>query len=270
MKNCRSILFTAAEGGCGTSFTAANTALALARSGRRVLLLDASPVCRVLDGFFGRAEEVLYDLSDLWTERAALPRAALSLTGAEPGELFLLPAAFRAEELPCMSDLLAKIEGALEKFSIDDLVVDALATPDVCAASPLFDRVCLVSAPREPSCRKTAQVAQSMRRAGGERLSLVIDRFCLGREAEENGQPKAIALLDAAALPLLALIPPTGKLARKKGEVAEGGPLHADDRAARTCPAYPAFCNLIARLGGEERPLLQGVCREANRLRLLY
>ena len=43
------IWMTAGRGGVGTGFCTVNLALALSRLGRRVLLLDGSPVCRSLD-----------------------------------------------------------------------------------------------------------------------------------------------------------------------------------------------------------------------------
>ena len=87
MPDCRRILFTAAQGGIGCSFVAANTALALARAGNRVLLVDASPLCRTLDLRLGCADRIVYDLDDLCAGRCAPLRAVLTVLpqGGEAG-----------------------------------------------------------------------------------------------------------------------------------------------------------------------------------------
>ena len=398
MPDCRRILFTAAQGGIGCSFVAANTALALARAGNRVLLVDASPLCRTLDLRLGCADRIVYDLDDLCAGRCAPLRAVLtvlpqggeaggaaSVTGgadnmdaeaptaadsgaedrqdtdsgtraggakdgdaddmdaetrtaadsgaedrqdtddgtrvggakdggaddmdaeaptaadsgaedrqdtddgtrvggakeqpapprfsashqrrnAPDGALFLLPGSFRVEDLTDLAPLCEATERLCRELSVDFLIFDAPATAPLLRISPFFDTVCLLSAPDRTGTEMASHAAAALRRCGAPNVYLIVNRFRLGTDAKEAGQPRAAALVDAAGVPLLSLIP-CGNDRKTDLSLCQLSP----SRKMRKNPALRGCDNLAARLSGKTRPLLNGIVRgRRKRRRLLY
>ncbi len=390
MPDCRRILFTAAQGGIGCSFVAANTALALARAGNRVLLVDASPLCRTLDLRLGCADRIVYDLDDLCAGRCAPLRAVLTVlpqggeaggaashtdaadaavpekrtsgapmsgatgggakgggadnmdaetrtaadsgaedrqdtddgtrvggakdggaddmdaethtaadSGAEDrqdtdngtraggakeqpapprfsashqrrnapdGALFLLPGSFRVEDLTDLAPLCEATERLFRELSVDFLIFDAPATAPLLRISPFFDTVCLLSAPDRTGTEMASHAAAALRRCGAPNVYLIVNRFRLGTDAKEAGQPRAAALVDAAGVPLLSLIP-CGSDRKTDLSLCQLSP----SRKMRKNPALRGCDNLAARLSGKTRPLLNGIVRgRRKRRRLLY
>ena len=390
MPDCRRILFTAAQGGIGCSFVAANTALALARAGNRVLLVDASPLCRTLDLRLGCADRIVYDLDDLCAGRCAPLRAVLTVlpqggeaggaasvtdaadaavpekrtsgapmsgatgdgakggdadnmdaetrtaadsgaedrqdaddgtrvggakdggaddmdaeaptaadSGAEDrqdtddgtraggakeqpapprfsashqrrnapdGALFLLPGSFRVEDLTDLAPLCEATERLCRELSVDFLIFDAPATAPLLRISPFFDTVCLLSAPDRTGTEMASHAAAALRRCGARNVYLIVNRFRLGTDAKEAGQPRAAALVDAAGVPLLSLIP-CGSDRKTDLSLCQLSP----SRKMRKNPALRGCDNLAARLSGKTRPLLNGIVRgRRKRRRLLY
>ena len=71
------ILFTSCKGGVGKSTVCANLAMAVAKRGRRVLLIDCDFGNRCLDLITGLSDEVIYDISDIAFGRIPMERAIL-------------------------------------------------------------------------------------------------------------------------------------------------------------------------------------------------
>ncbi len=264
MEKTMKIWFGAPRGGLGASFAAANIALALARRGRRVLLVDASPACRVQDSIFGCAESVVYDLADLCAGRAGAGDVVLPLA-AYPG-LSLIPGAFDPSELPYGIGIARALEPLMADYDV--MICDAPFVPTRRNGAPAYDLICCVSDPRPISLAAAQQAGAALFAAGAQDVRLLLNRFSL-LPPKKGGQASALSMVDAAGLRLLGILPPVGE--REDGRETEEYPLLVPGRRYRREPALFAADAIAARLGGDEVPLLstvRGVRR--TRAKLLY
>ncbi|MCP4426477.1 MAG: AAA family ATPase, partial [Chloroflexi bacterium] len=85
------ITVTSGKGGVGKTTLTANIAAALARSGKKVVAIDADIGLRNLDVVMGLENRIVYDLVDIIEGRCRL-RQAMIKDKRQP-ELYLIPAA---------------------------------------------------------------------------------------------------------------------------------------------------------------------------------
>lgn len=246
------VLMTAGRGGVGVGFVTVNLALALSRAGKRVLLVDGSPVCRSLDAILSCSEDVVYDLSDLCAGRAGLSDVLLSPPRGEG--VALIPGVFSADDLPKAAALHRALDAAADKF--DFILVDAPALPDTVANARLYDLCCVLADPSAAALRGAEKIGHALREAGEARL--ILNRFSLLHPGE-TGQATALSMVDAAHLPLLGILPPVGEDEYAAPRPAEECPLLTDRKPYRKDRARQAFINIASRLMGEEVPLLSGM-----------
>ena len=72
------IMVTSRKGGVGKSTVSANLAFAFARMGLNTMVVDLDLSNRSLDLFLGCEDSVIYDLSDLLSERARVEDTVLA------------------------------------------------------------------------------------------------------------------------------------------------------------------------------------------------
>lgn len=256
-----------AKGGVGVGFVTVNLALSLCRRGKRVLLVDGSPFCRSLDTVLACEADVIYDICDLAADRVTVDKALLYPLG-EDGPA-LLPGAFSGEDAPSAKELCALLDRHKEALDFDYILVDAPALPESLAASEAYDRVLVVSDTGAASLRAAETVGAALRAAGYPNAALLLNRFSL-LAPRESGQAPAIAMVDAACLPLIGIIPTVGELDESAHRYVGRYPL-LTGRAFRRENALFAFDNLAARLAGEHTPLLMNVrAVRPYRRKLLY
>lgn len=85
------ITITSGKGGVGKTTTTANLGVALARTGKRVVVIDADIGLRNLDVVMGLENRIVYDLVDVIEGRCKLRQAMIK--HKQFPELFLIPAA---------------------------------------------------------------------------------------------------------------------------------------------------------------------------------
>lgn len=257
---------TSVKGGVGVSFAAANLALSLSRRGKRVLLLDGSPMYRSLDTVFSCAQDVVYDISDLAAHRVDADKALLCPLEGGP---LLLPGAFSAKDAVTGRALVTLLDELAAAVALDFIIVDAPAMTDTLPAAPAFDRVLVLSDTSSAALRAAETAGVSLRDAGAPAVSLLLNRFSL-RPPRESGQEKAILMLDESRLPLFGILPTVGELSETAHRYVGKYPLLCG-RAFRAEPATVAFDSVAARLLGEDVPLLSGIrAVRSYRRKLLY
>ncbi len=226
-------------GGIGKSTLALHLAQVLAKNGKRVLLIDASPLSPSLDILADVAEQVVYTLSDIANGFCDPARASLSLDA--DGKLSLLPLA--AGEDLSEGSLARAVKEAVKALSSDFVIIDASPTlyDDARAVS---DTVLLLT-DLCPASLRSAEAFVSAHEG--------IDRFLLTRASFSyegcQRETPVIDTVDRVSLPLLGVLPYTPRL-RTVGEI----PQHS--------PYERALYNIAKRLLGENVPLLSGVTLE--------
>lgn len=146
----KSLVITSGKGGVGKTTTTANLGIALAKKGKRVILLDADIGLRNLDAVLGLQSKIVFDLIDVINGYCTLKMATLK--HASVNGLYFLPASqsFRHDMLKkehlyrivcelkldydyVIIDCPAGIERGFENsvFGVDESII--IVTPDVSA-----------------------------------------------------------------------------------------------------------------------------------------
>ena len=168
-----SVLFVSGKGGPGNSALCLHTAGALARRGRRVLVVEAVPGFRGLELTLALPGKTVYDFADVLESRCSLGEAILT---HEATQLRLMPAPGDPLYLPGEERLSAFFAWAREHW--DFLLVDG--PPGFPPFLPLLAKHCslgvLVIPPEELAARSAGRLSAFLTREGLGRQRLIINR----------------------------------------------------------------------------------------------
>jgi polysaccharide biosynthesis transport protein len=172
----RRVMFTGVGGAVGCSTSAGQFAIAAARAGHRVILVDCDLRHHTLTRVFEATEKS--GLSDILARRMLPGEDTEMYLGTEHGNLLLVPAGTPDEdgisEVP-----VAHISGLLDALQekADLVVLDAPpcdAVSDAIRFVQYVDEVCLVSSARFTPYRNTALAQELLQRAGAQSVQLVV------------------------------------------------------------------------------------------------
>lgn len=238
----RSIVITSGKGGVGKSTLCVSLALALARRGRKVLLMDADTGLRSLDLLSGLQDHIVYDLSDAAQGMCRLKQAIVK---SREYEGLSLIAAAQNRDCACvtpqqMSALLTKL-----RAQFDDVLVDCPAGLDRGFRTAVSGaQTALIVAQDEPVCLRDAERAlMLLRREGVDDCRLLLNRMRWRRGVDSTARAREAA--EGLKLPLLGVIPED----EAASQCALAGKIlleRADSRAAQ------AIERVAGRLLGEE------------------
>ena len=237
-------VITSGKGGVGKSTVSVGLGRALARRGRRVLLIDCDAGLRSLDRMTGIEENLLFDISDVVYGRCA-PAEAIYPCGDEDG-LFLLPAPSNAENM-IRPGVMRKLVPLLKRY-YDHVLLDSPAGVGggFRSASCAADRALIVCNP-DPVCVRGAHaVGGLLQKLSVEEQRLVINRFN-GEFFNETGVYGDLdSVIDAAGIRLFGVVPEDFSLASSflKGK-----------RAKDTSKGMMALHRMAGRLDGETVPI---------------
>lgn len=234
------------KGGTGkTSFTA-NTAIALAAMGHKVLCLDCDIALRNLDLALGLSDQALMDFSDVLAGRCTLAEAAA--THFRYPTLQLLTAPVSARNLPLEEEKLRALRNEI-RASYDFCLVDAPAGMGLGfrLATTLADEVVVVTTTDQSALRDAQRTVMELQRFPTGKLHMVVNR--VQRKILRSLHATIDDAMDAAGLPLLGVIPEDKDLLLA---LNRGVPLRdCSDYAAR------AYANIARRLTGQRVPLMR-------------
>jgi len=235
-------VITSGKGGAGKSTVTAGLGCALARSGRRVLLIDADAGLRSLDLLLGIGDQAVYDLSDIF-EGNCVPIQAVYASPVCPG-VSVLPAPVSVDRLCSSRDLVRLCKGFSQHF--DHVLIDCAAGVGkgfACAVESA-QRALVVATP-DRVCARDANLVGRLLAQRQISARLLINRLRPG-PIMAGLMPDVDDIIDMAGLRLLGIIPEDESVAVAS---ANGQALPV------LCHASRCFANVARRFEGEEVPL---------------
>lgn len=203
----RVIVITSGKGGVGKTTLTANLGTALAKMGKRVLLIDLDTGLRNLDMTMGVENEALYDVTDVVDKKCSLEEAALK--SEKYGNLYILP----ASQTKNKEDLDKDSFGALcrdIKGRFDYIFIDCPAGIEYgfeCALYPA-DEAIIVTVPDRTAMRDADRVAGIIEKEykNLKKISLCINRL-IPELSEKGLTAGSLEALFTVAVKLLGIIP---------------------------------------------------------------
>lgn len=238
----RVLAVTSGKGGCGKSTICVLLGDALAREGKRVLLLETDAGLRALDLLLGVPDRAVFDLADLLCGRCRLEQAAVP--SAFNPRLLVIPAPYDHRFLPDPKAFAALVDRLRQGF--DFLFIDTPAGLGsmLSAVAGACDCALLAVTPDPVCVRDAARVSSVL--DGLIPMRLIINRIPARRRS--LAVPDLDFVIDQTGVQLLGVVPEDPDI---YACTCAGTALPADNRCGRR-----AFENIAGRLLGREVDLL--------------
>lgn len=238
----RIIVITSGKGGAGKSSVSCGCAVALARQGKKVLLVDADVGLRSLDVMLGVGERTVYHWEDILSRRCREEQAVVEIDEMLP--LFLLAAPYNIQSLPQPEQFRDLCREMAKNY--DFVLIDSPAGlgRGFTLAAQGADEALLVVTP-DPVCIRAAGAAAARLPAEAAKTRMVLNRF-KAYPILRRSMPNIDDAIDQTGVRLIGVVPEDRELTYRaaKGELLP-----------QRCPAMKAFQRIACRLQGEEIPL---------------
>lgn len=197
------ITVVSGKGGTGKSSFVSLVGAALARLGKKTLVLDCDIGLRNLDLYLGVSDRTLMDFSDVIDGRATLAQAAVR--HPDIPNLYLLTAPVSRRSAIRSADFAALLREIREEF--DFCLIDAAAGLGSLfrLATEHADRAIVVATTEPSSLRDAQRTVMELNAFPSGRLHLVVNR--VRRKLLKSLHGTIDDAIDAAGLPLLGVVP---------------------------------------------------------------
>ena len=237
-------MIASGKGGVGKSTVCAMLGTSLAKSGKRVLIVELDMGLRCLDIMLGVSSRTVYDLSDVITGRCTPKDAVVCCDSCENLYVTVAPNDpsfdFSNEQF---SDFLKKLYGVFDYVFIDS---PAGIGRQVEAAAALCDSALVVATPDPVSVRDSSKTATKLSKFGVKDIRLIINRVNID-EPKKNSIYDFDSIIDTVAVQLIGIVPDDRVAALA---LSQGEPVSAKSVFAA------AFENIAKRFSGIETSLL--------------
>lgn len=265
VSDCKVLIVTSCKGGVGKSTVTANLANALARKGKRTLVLDCDFSNRSLDLIFGCEDMVVYDICDIVTGLAAPDRAVIRSDRNE--NLLFIAAPYESDVKFTKEQFRDVIDKVKKEFSLDYILIDTpgAVSETVELVSGAADEALVVVSHQPTATRAAERTGMMLDELGLTNQKLIVDS--LDAEAVlEDVRIGINELIDRTKIPIIGIVPHAYRLSVSQ----EYGLLCADVTSDRDMKKLTtAFDNIASRLCGESVPLLRKVYGPKTRRKIL-
>lgn len=242
------ITITSGKGGVGKSTTTANLGIALAKLGKRVVLLDADIGLRNLDVVMGLENRIVYDLVDVVEGRSKLRQAMIK--HKQFPDLYLIPAAqTRDKTAVSPADMVQICNKLREEF--DFIMIDSPAGIERGfrnAVAPA-DRILVVTNPEVSAVRDADRVVGLLEAENKGPVHLILNRLKI-HMVKKGEMLSANDVTDILGIEILGIVPEDELVI----PASNSGVPVAMNESSR---AGLAFTNIARRLNGETVPLMK-------------
>jgi septum site-determining protein MinD len=247
-KGAKVVTVTSGKGGVGKTTTTANLGIALARLGKKVVVIDADVGLRNLDIVMGLENRIVYDLVDIVEGRCSLRQAMIK--HKQFPDLFLIPAAQTRDKTAVSPADMIQIADKLRP-EFDFIIVDSPAGIERGfrnAVAPA-DEVLIVTNPEVSAVRDADRIIGLLEANNKGPGKLILNR--VKPEMVRKGEMlSADDVTDILAIKIIGIVPEDENVIPASNN---GIPVTLNENSR----AGMAFRNIARRLNGEDVPFLQ-------------
>lgn len=241
------VTVTSGKGGVGKTTTTANLGVALARLGKKVVVIDADIGLRNLDVVMGLENRIVYDLVDVVENRAKLRQAMIK--HKQFPDLHLIPAAQTRDKTAVSPTDMVHICNQL-KPEFDFILIDSPAGIERGfrnAVAPA-DEVLIVTNPEVSAVRDADRIVGMLEADGKGPGQLILNRIKM--EMVKRGEMlSAEDVTDILAIKIIGIVPEDESVVPASNS---GIPVTLNENSR----AGVAFTNIARRLLGEKVPFM--------------
>lgn len=240
----KTITVISGKGGVGKSTFSANTAVYLAKTGKKVLLIDADINLSNLDIVMGIQDKVLFDASDIAAKACTTDKALIKDVVYN---LDFLSGAIRPNSEKAVEGIVATVRKLEDVY--DFILIDCPSGIEntVKTLAGISDASIVITTPDITAIRDASRAASLIYGEKTEDVRLVVNRV-KPKLIEKGLAPDIDDIIDNTEVRLLGLIPEDVKI---QVYANKGILLHEIKRSK----AATAFENIAARITGKEIPL---------------
>lgn len=241
------VTITSGKGGVGKTTTTANLGVALARLGKKVVLLDSDVGLRNLDIVMGLENRIVYDLVDIIEGRCQLRQAMIK--HKQFPDLFLIPAAQTRDKTAVSPSDMVQIADKLRP-EFDFILIDSPAGIERGFRNSIApaDEVLIVTNPEVSAVRDADRIIGLLEANNKGPGRLILNR--VKPEMVRRGEMmSAEDVTDILAIKLIGIVPEDEQVIPASNS---GIPVTLNENSK----AGQAFRNIARRLNGEDVPFM--------------
>ncbi len=256
------ITVTSGKGGVGKTTTTANLGVALARMGKKVVMIDADIGLRNLDIVMGLENRIVYDLVDVVEKRCRLNQAMIK--HKQFPNLYLIPAAQTRDKTAVSPQDMVNITNELRP-EFDFILIDSPAGIERGYRNAIepADEVLIVTNPEVSAVRDADRIVGLLQSSAKAQPKLIINR--LKPDMVKRGEMmSAEDVREILSIKIIGIVPEDENVIPSSNN---GVPVTLNEGSR----AGVAFRNIARRLNGEDVPFMnldehQGLFARISRL----